>query len=379
MQPLVAPERAHLTAVQVQALIEQAPAVTLSAGLEIVDLGLNVLEDISGDLAGGNISRNSYAELHSSCDLQITRTLEWGSDIVRPYMVMDDGASQARFNLGAYHINTPDYSVAVQPVTYAVTGYDMLLRLHQPVGDAFSVAAGVSYLEAIEAILVERGYQAYLIDQSAAALVTTTGRTWAFDETITWLTIVNDLLQAVGYEGIWSDWDGRLRCQAYVVPVARSIEWYYADDSLTTLLTPERDVSRDYFSSPNRWVFYRSGNADEAAPVEDAGRYTYVNQSVGDTSVDARNGLVITKVVGIDAADQASLVSAAQITIQADMNIPIKMAIRTWPNPLHWHFDRILVSDSATIPFADALCTEWRLPLPPDLGHMEQQWTVLAQ
>jgi hypothetical protein len=49
------------------------------------------------------------------------------------------------------------------------------------------------------------------------------------------------------------------------------------------------------------------------------------------------------------------------------------------PNPRHWHFDRLLLQDSASIPVADVMCTQWSMPLPPDAGDMTQQWRVLAQ
>ena len=107
--------------------------------------------------------------------------------------------------------------------------------------------------------------------------------------------------------------------------------------------------------------------------------YTYVNESTGNTSVQARRGLVVTRVEGVDVADQSSLIARAQSIIDADMAIPTLINVQVSPNPLHWHFDRLLIGDSTTIPVADVMCTQWSLPLPPDGGDMVQQWRVLVR
>jgi hypothetical protein len=379
MQPHVDTPRSALTSAQVVQLLQNEDVITLTGGLEIVDINLDLVEDISDSLAGGNVERNSYNTLHGTARLSITRTVDWGGDLLRPYIIISGGGVTARFNLGVYHPSTPDWPLGESPPTYDVEGYDILLRLNQPVGDAYSIAAGETYLTKVETILSARGYTKYAIDQSAAAKTAPTSRTWAFDDTLTWLTVVNDMLASVGYAGVWSDWDGRLRLDQYVNPVDRSSEWTYTDEQATTMLGTNRTVSRDYFGAPNRWVIYRSNQVDGEAPVEGDGIYTYVNQAVGDTSVDARRGLVITKPVGVDAADQSSLIARGNELINADMMIPTLYNVEVSPNPLHWHFDRLLLMDSASIPAADVMCTQWSLPLPPDGGLMAQQWRVLVR
>lgn len=377
MQPLTEAPRDALTATQVTNLLKTDPALRLTGGLEIVDIGLNVLEDISDDLAGGSVTRDSYAIMHGAAQFAITRQIDWGGDLLRPYITVTGETVSARFNLGVYHPTTPDYPLDETPPTFNVDGYDVLLRLNQPVGDAYAIVSGTGYLAKAEEILLARGYSQYIIDQSSANVTAPDSRVWAFDDQITWLTIVNDLLASIGYAGVWSDWNGRLRLQPYQTPIERAPEWTYSDDMETSQLSAKRTVTYDYFSAPNRWVIYQSNVADGATPVEGNGIFTYVNDAVGDTSVQARRGLVITHVEGVDAADQASLVARAQQIIDADMQIPTLFNVTTAPNPLHWHFDRLLVRD-AFFTIADVMCTQWSLPLPPDNGDMTQQWRVLV-
>ena len=375
MQPLVAPVRVHLTPEQVVALIQDTPAVTFSAGCELLTgLDLLVNEDFTDDFIGGSVSRSSYANLHGTATLTIARELPWASAIVRPYIEMSDGTDTARFNLGAYFTSTPARDVSQFPITYDVACYDLLSILDDPVGDAYGVAEGEPYLEAVESILMGRGVLRYLIDQDAAAEVLPTDRAWPLDERTTWLTIVNDLLASIGYAGVWTDWDGQVRCEKYVSPRERSPEWVY-DTELATSMLGARTSHRDFFTAPNRWVFVLSNNTDGPAPVEGAGKYTYENTYEGDTSVEAR-GREITKVVTVDAANQAALVAAAQRTIDADMLIPTKINAATFPNPLHWHFDLVYLNDPAVGSPSNALATQWTLPL--DGTDMTQEFTLIG-
>lgn len=373
MQP---PSEAGLTVAEAVSLL-QSDTIQPVAGLELVDLALNVVDDISADLDPENssVARNSYAEMHATGQFAIARQLDWGAALIRPYMTISNGSLTGRWNLGVYHTSTPETSTAETPQTFQVDGYDVLLRLNQPVGDTYAIATGDSYLAKAEEILLGRGYVAYLIDQSAAATAAPAPRVWAFDDQVTWLTVVNDLLASIGYQGIWADWDGRLRCEPYVLPQDRQVEWTYTDNPITTMLGQDMRSTRDFVNAPNRWVIYRQNNVDGPTPVEGDGMFTFQNDSVGDTSVDARGGLVIPKVVGVDAADHAALLVQAQRIIQTDMDVPTIWTVTSSPNPAHWHFDRLFADTAALL--ADVQCTSWSLPL--NGSDMQQTWRVVAQ
>lgn len=377
MQPLVVVPRDHLTDEEVVTLLQDAPAVQTSAGCELIGMDLLVIEDLTTEFVGGTVTRTSFANLHGTASLGLERELPWGSALIRPFLVLTDGAVEARFNLGAYFTNVPERDLERTPVLYDVSCVDVLAILDDAIGDSYAVEAGVDYLTAVEQILVSQGIVAYLIDQSAAGTVLPSDRVWPFDEQTTWLLVVNDLLGAIGYAGVWSDWDGQLRCQPYTAPRDRAPEWVYDTGELTAMIARQRRLIRDFTDTPNRWVFYRTNDVEGDPPIEGDGRYTHVNQSVGDTSIDARGGRTITRLVGVEAANHASLVAAAQRTIDADMLLAVSMPVQSFPNPLHWHFDRCLVSDPAAGPPVDVLVTQWTLPL--NGTYMQQSWTWLEQ
>jgi hypothetical protein len=378
VQPLVADPRSTLTDAQVVALIQDAPALTVSAGLELLDMTLAVQADMSDGLVGGSVSRASYASLHGTATLNLSVELDWGTAIVRPYIVLTDGVIAARFNLGAYFTSTPHHDLDTVPSMFAVSGYDILYALSSPVGEVYAVDVGIAYLTAVESILTGQGFVAgtYLIDQASVATVLPSARVWPIDERTTWLTVVNDLLGAIGYAGIWSDWDGRLHCEPYANPRDRGPEWFYDVDTATSMLTLKRTIERDFFAAPNRWVGVRSNNVDGIAPVEGAGVYTVVNAHDGPTSTEARGGRVISRILSLDVADQASLIALVEQTVDADLRLKTTLTLGTSPNPLHWHFDRVVVNDPAIGSFVDVLVTDWTLPL--DGGDMQHSWTLLT-
>jgi hypothetical protein len=372
MQPAA---RSGLTAAQVTSLIRSPAAVEFDSGLELLDMSLNLVEDISSALDGGSVSRAGYATLHGTSNLNISRELDWGTAIVRPYMTMTDGVVLARFNLGAYLTSSPRTVVGSVPITFDVAGYDILHVLNTPVGDTYTVEEGTGYLAAAETILLGNGITRYVIDQTSAAQVLPSPRVWALDTSTTWLNVVNDLLAAIGYLGVYSDWDGRLRMEAYQNPTDRPAEWLYDTNPLTSLLAPERARVQDYFNAPNRWVFYWNQDPAGAAPVEGAGVFSYQNDHYGPTSVAARGRVISATPVQLDAVDQDSLETQAQSVIDADLRLKTTFEVATFPNPLHWHFDRLALADPDLYRLADVLSTKWTLPL--DGKDMQHEWQLI--
>lgn len=340
-------------------------------------MSLSVIEDITDDLEGGSVGRDSYATLHGSATIQVARDLDWGTAIIRPYMTMTDNIYTARFNLGAYLTSSPETNPVATPITHDVQGYDILHWLNTPVGEAYTVAAGRGYLDAAEDVLQAQGILAYRIDQAQASKTLPTAKVWALDPRTTWLNVVNDLLLAIGYQGLWSDWDGALQMTPYVSPTNRATEWLYTTDPNTSMLANERKMIRDWFDAPNRWVFYWSKDPSTAAPVEGAGVYTFVNERNGPTSVQARGRVITAAPVQIDAVDQSALIAAAQLTIDADLRLKTVFEVSTFPNPLHWHFDRVTLNDPSMHPLADVVVSKWNLPLKPVGDDMKQTWSLL--
>lgn len=382
MQPPTDGPRSGYTVAQVQYLIENTSSFDTTMGVELLtdDMTLAVEEDISDFVTAASVTRNSLANLHAQLTVSLSRRLNWGRSILRPYMTMTgptsptSGLTTMKFYRGAYFADTPEEDLSELPANYDVTGYDILSILDDSVGDTFSIDVGVNYLATVEEILTNRGVTQYVIDRDAADRTVSSPIVYMMEDNVTWLSIVNDLLAGVGYQGVWSDWNGMLRCHTYTTPTLRSPEWLFDVNIANTLLTQRRRIQHDFYNAPNRWVFYRTNNTDGPPPADGDGRWEYVNETVGETSVEARGGRTITRTVGLDVSDHASLVAAGQSIIDADMAVPTTIPMETAPFPLAWHFDKYVVSDPALGAALDVLATAWTQNL--DGSDMQHEWSI---
>lgn len=376
MRPVIDDTRSTLTEAQVIDLIKSDASIEIGRGMELVNRRLEVLDDVSADLRDCTITHDNSATLHSSAQFAIAQRLAWGSSLVRPYVTISNGSLKARFNMGVYFTEAPENEEDRTPATYAVGGYDILKGLNNLVGDSYAVRIGDSYLDAVESIFLNQGYTQYVIDPTRRATLAPAPKAWPIDENTTWLMIVNELLKAVGYKGVYSDWDGRLVCEEFIEPRDRSVEWSYDKGLYTGQLVPGTKVRHDYFITPNRWVGIRNSTQDTTGTVsltEGNGVFTYRNESSGEASIDAR-GFEQTKVIRVDVADQPALESAVMAEVARDMVIGMNIDASTSCNPLHWHDDVVRV-ETSTIGIIKVRQSTWSMNLTK--GAMSHGWSVL--
>jgi hypothetical protein len=378
VQALTAPPRENLTEAQVRALL-RADVLSVDAGLERMSATLQPLEDLSADLEDGTVERNMDAVIHGTCKLRLTRRLSWGTDLVRPYIVLSDGVVSARFNQGVYCLTTPERVARDEVETYDVEGYDRVYLLNREVGDSYEVAAGTPYLTAVQSVIAAAGLTGVLLDGSAGGSVLPSLRVWpliptdqAQSGTYTYLNIVNDLLSAINYRGIYCDENGVFRSEPYAQPSARPVE--YAFDALEprTIVGETRTLVEDQWKARNRWVFVQQNIAGDPppAPVEGAGIYTVVNQSDGPSSIDAR-GLTWTRVEKLDAADQAALVAQGNQIVAQDRRVTRTFKVTTGPFPAAGHYDVFTFADSALGVSVKVQAQQWT----HDLFGSDTSWT----
>lgn len=323
-----------------------------SAGCELLDQSLAVVEDISDDFLGGSTSYGMNRPIHTTAALRFTRPLRWGIDHVRPYVELSKDGVTSRFYRGVFVMVTPTRKVGEVPETYEVEGYDRLYLLSRQVGADYSVAPGTTYRAALLAAFTAAGLTAVLIEGSAADDVVPdrgggVGHFWPLipedatdpDQTLTpttWLRIINDLLQAVRFRSVWCDELGRFRCQEYQPPKDRAPEFTLDADELLTVVAEDREVIEDPWKMPNRWVF-RWRNAPEATPLPDQ---SYEVLLPADDPMSAANrGLTWTSVVDYDAASRARLVQLGDDRVASDRALTSRYEVTTGPFPVCGHAD----------------------------------------
>ena len=332
----------------------------VSAGCELLDLNLEVVEDISDDLLGGSTSYNLNADVHTTVALQIARPLRWGVDHVRPYVDMSNSHGNARFYRGVFVMVTPRRKIGEVPERYEVTGYDRLYLLMRQVGADYAVLPGVTYRSALLAAFTAAGLTGVLIEGSAADSVVPerpdgTGHFWPLiaddqadpdqtDTPVTWLRIINDLLRAIRFRAVWCDDLGRFRCGEYLPPAQRPSEFTFDADAFDTPVGEDREAIEDPWRAPNRWVF-RWRNAPEGTAPADL-VYEYVLPDAEPMSAASR-GLVYTSVVDYDAASRAKLVQLGDDRVAADRARSAQYEVTVGPFPACGHADVYTYRDAA--------------------------------
>lgn len=372
MQPLTGAPRDGLTAAAVSTLLE-APGVAVDFGAELLAADLTFVEDISDDLAGGSVGRNMNATIHGTCQIQLSRELTWGVDLVRLYMVLSDSTTVARWNVGVFALVTPDRKVGETPETFDVQGYDRLMLLNRHVGADYTVAAGTTYRAALLQAFADAGLSGVLIEGSAADDTLPATKTWPLvgknqadpDQTnspVTWLRVVNDLLRAINFRGVYANQDGVFVCEGYKAPATRAPEWTFDADDVDTIVGEDRVLFEDVWATPNRWVF-RQTNRPSGAPAatEGDGIYTVNNVSDGPTSQNSR-GLVWADVIDFEAASQAKLVELGDRRVAADLRVTSVLQVSTGPFPGAGHADVFTYRDDA-IGERKVVATEWDMDL----------------
>jgi hypothetical protein len=343
-----------LTAEAVRALIT-ADVLAVDFGADLLDTSDQLVEDISADLASGEIERQNYADIHGTCRLEISRALDWRHVRIRPWQQLTGAGWSERWPLGIYLPTTPERPIGETPATYQVQGYDKISLLTKPVGDTYVVAAGTGYLAAVAQAITDSGATglAPLIDQAAAETTLAAPMVWVLDESgTTYLRVINDLLKAVGYRGLYCDAAGRYRSEPYQTPASRAPIWTLDASDKATIVGQERIHRRENWSPINWWRFVRRGMT--TTPVEDAGLYT-VDESGAEEQYRS--------VVFLDVADQAALVAEGERIVQEQRQIQETLDITTGPLPLLGHFDVMRYVDPEGLLDAKVQVQSWIMPL----------------
>lgn len=341
-------------------LIEKTSSMLTSAGCDLLKYDLTPIGNLNDDLLGGKVIREMNATVHGSCTLQFTRELDWATVLARPWMRLHNPVNQAEYaqwSLGVFALTTPKKTLGYDQVTFEVTGYDRLYLLDRQVGNTYSVRAGVKYLAAVTAAINAAGLSGVLLDSSDAAKALPKSMTWPlvpeYDDNpengqsdtadmagpTTWLNVVNDLLEAVGYSPLWCDENGYFRSEPNVPASARAPEWTFDVPGATNILADERSITPDDWNLPNKWIFVRQG-LDTQPTTSNGGIWIYTDTA----SVARRGGLVWPKQIQLPAADFASLQRQGRAIIANDQ-AGTSVDVESSPFPPAGHRDVYRVID----------------------------------
>lgn len=388
-----------LSAAELVALVE-ADHLQVDVGCDLLDSDSVFIEDISADVvaSGSSVELGVYNTIHRTCTLNVSRELQWGSQRVKPYMLLSEGIGRPayyerltdedgaplttedgeplfgdlvaaveptfyRFPLGVFVLTTPELAVGDDTPTFSVQGYDLLQVLDTPYGRTYTLEAGGAVIAAVEALITAAG-ETSSIDQTAAATVAAGTMSYNVLDTEDWSTlrICNDLLESIGYRALYADAQGVFRSEPYRSPADLPVVWSYNADSSTTTVGEWRTSLADYFNAANVVIGVNDDPEAAAVPVEGAGIYTLQNAADGPTSI-AERGREIRRVIRGTFADQAALETAVTAALDVEKRVTAMVEVTVSPNPIHSHFDVVNYRDDSLAVNGRYLVQSWSLPL----------------
>lgn len=374
MQPVTDPPRSGLTPQEVNYLLTRAPSVSFLCGARVLNNSLSETRDISsGLLSGSSVSSDISQSIHRTCTLNLSLSSNVKpSDLVQPYITLTDNDTgvSASFNMGVYVLTSPspDLTFGAEGAIGSYTGYDLLQLLNQPIADSISVSLGTDVAAAASAVVTSAIQWAKVnyTYPTTGPVLTTSAMSWALDGSVTYLTVVNDILASGGYLPVWTDWGGRFRMDPYTNPLTRQPEWVFDINDPNCTLAETRSSDKDLFGVPNRWRFVIQGQ--QTSPVEGSTQLTFVDYT-SPTGVTNR-GYQVNKIVLMDAVNYTALRNAAAKIVEEDLSPTETFNLVSYPLPLLWHRDVVQYSDPAlaALPYSTSitracLVTSWSLNL----------------
>lgn len=341
-----------------------ADALQVDYGAELLDSSGYVIDDFSDDLESGEIERDCLADgAQGTIRLAVARELDWSVVRVRPYVTITSEDYTARWNLGVYRMTQPMDSSEDDPPVYQADGQDELDLLGRPVGDTYVVAASVAHTTAVETAITTDAGAIAPVSVLPSTKVLAADMVWVLDTSdhATWLSVSNDLLEAINYLRLWTDRDGTYTSEPYASPSTAPIVWTFdIGDTENVIVGESRRTEQDETDRTNWWRFIQADIA--GLPVEGAGYYTVDNSASGTKYKDVQT---------LDVLNQTELEAAGDAIVEKATQRKKYLEFPVSPLPILWHLDVVKIinaDDSVHI----GQVVGWRAPIP------DGDWTLIV-
>lgn len=283
---------------------------------------------------------------------------EEGVDLLKDELkavLIADGREQS---LGIFRVASLRESSRDGGMRLAVECYDRSWMLQATrTEELLHLEAGASYLDSIKKLLLQAGVSRVRAVPSTAKLAADR-EDWSIGTD--YLSIVNQLLQEMGYWPIWFDADGWAHVEPYAPPSAGRIRHRYGPKSMRLKpMADDWEQESDFFDAPNVFICVCS-NADRSGVL----RAVSENNSLMSAKSIYRRGMRICQVVKVDQiADQAALQTYADRLRDESLLSAKTLQFQTPAEAGHGSGDVIGIS----LPGIEGIYEEtgWRLTMEP--------------
>ncbi|MFW7414765.1 hypothetical protein [Demequina sp. SO4-18] len=269
---------------------------------ELLDGNGSYVADLDG-VRGASLKQSAQATLKRGGNAAVTdmgQDVNWLTARIRASYEIVGGPS---WGLGVYLPSMPVAQWSGGVRRWDVELLDVATVLAEStVDDDYEIVAGTVVTDAVRTLIDLAGENAAAVTDSPKTL--TTSRVWEAGTPL--LTIINELLDSIGYFSLATDGDGRLTGSPYVRPAARPEEWEFIDDGETCIYRPEMSVEQDLYRVPNHVLARTQGTGDNAGLLVNV-----YNDSPDSPFSRANRGRTITRVIDAEATDLDALETIA--------------------------------------------------------------------
>lgn len=281
---------------------------------ELLNRDLSPAGEIDVEHGSGQIDESIYTDIGASgrCT-SLDTDVDWDQHLLRPILTVD-GVEHVQ---GTFIPAVGETATTRTRQTAPVTLYDRTLILRQtrtPVSQ--SIPAGQRVTDMVGLILSMAGDTRWNITPSDAELAAP----MVWEPRTPLIRMVNDLLGAINYFGVWVDLDGTFTAAPYVAPADRPIVHGFSRD-----FQPEWVRGLDTFSAPNRITLTTrppdeetpgllavATNEDPAHPLSYPRRGRWIDD--GEDNVDAASQAVLDALAARRLAEASTVAAKLSIT-----------------------------------------------------------------
>lgn len=222
---------------------------------------------------------------------------------------------------------SPLRSVGVDGDTWDVEMLSPLAIVDEDTVEAtYSLPVGTPVVAAVVALIQSAGEDLMAVTESDA--VTASPLVW--NAGTPKLTVINDLLESIGYWALWCDALGQFRVEPYEPPGDRAPAWEFHAASGYSVHSPEWSREQNLSSVPNKVVVLSEGSDDKPAIVGVA-----TNEDPDSPySYQARGRWVTAVYEGVEVVNTAAANALAQRRLLDRMSPVAKLGARHWIVPL---------------------------------------------
>ena len=339
------------------------------------DYNGNIIEDVSDRFIseGSYIRRDSTAEIDGTALFNFTdvEDFDFGRHLLVPvleFIDTDGNEASRKYRMGKWVLQPPDIPLDRNELV-SVSCLDTVSLLSSNIEAEFSISPGTNVLSAILSLLRRHGITGLsgVVGEDGLPLeigyeLATYGN-WNLEDNITYLDIINQLLEVSAYVGMYINRDGKLASHPWTPLRQNEIQWDFDYNVGSGIVPPTKRLGQRE-QVPNVWI--GSAVALDQPGDEERIRLELREGTRSPYAIEAQGGRRNAKVLKLQVGSIEQLQRALIQLQEEDITRMEQVEIHCSPLPNLWQSPtcRVNIAELDLINRI-GICREWTLNFDP--------------